>query len=218
MANEVKLIADSIVYAVQNQKQKLTSILLKNGVVVPSGTSDAELIMLVSDVFKKSKPFRNDFLNMISSSEYVSSSFEGYSNFTFDEFKIDESLGFKPTNVSTLTGSSILTKDSVLNSVPTLASTSNPLSPKTSFWTTSNIVGLLNKASDTYVATSTNKANIALAEAAKARAEAGMPDNYTGGTSNVNQSKSNTILYVVLAIAGIGILGGAVWYMSKSKK
>lgn len=219
MSKEVNVIADAIVYAVQNQGQKVRGILLKNGVVVPTGTSDAKLILIVSDVFKKSKPFRNEFLKLVATSEYVSSS-ENYSN-AFGDYALP-SYNFKPSINTSLTGASALTNDSVLNSVPTVASDENLWSgtkPSTSFWTTTNIMGLLNKAGDVYTTTSTNKANIALAEAAKARAEAGIVDESGDSNGNIGSSnKSNTILYLILAIVGIGAIGGLVWYSSKSKK
>jgi hypothetical protein len=211
----VNLIADSIVYAVQNQRPSISTILLKNGVIVPSGTSDAKLILLVSDVFKKSKPFQKDFASLMANSEYVSSSnFDGYSNY-FGDYSVDNIDFSLPKSSSTLTSSSVLTKDSVLKSTPAVNST-NSGTPSTSFWTTSNIMGLFNKAADTYVSTSTDKANIALANAAQARANAGIVDD-TSGTLQP-PPKSNTALYVTLSIVAIAAIGGFIWYKNKSKK
>lgn len=212
MSKDVNLIADSIVYAVQNKKQEVTRLLLINGVVVPSGTSDAKLIVLVSDVFKKSKPFRNGFISLIGSTEYVSSSFDGYSNaagYDFSNFQIEMSP-------QTFAPNSVLTRPSVLNSNPAV-STANPVSASApSFWSTSNLMGLLNKAADTYTTVSTNQANTALANAATARANSGITDSPVANAQIVKESNSTT--YVLLAIVAIGVIGGIVWYASKSKK
>jgi len=183
--NHVNLIADSIVYAVQNQKPKVTAILLKNGVVVPNGTSDANLILLVSDVLKKSNPFRNDFINLVANTEYVSSSFSGYSNAEGNPEVLPQ--GSEP-----------------------------PKPASTSFWTTANLTALLNKAADTYSTVSTNKANTALANAATVRAQTGTGTPEVVATAA--STKSNTTLYVVLAVVAIGAIGGFIWYNNKSKK
>jgi cobalamin biosynthesis Mg chelatase CobN len=187
--NHVNLIADSIVYAVQNEKAKLTAILLKNGVVVPSGTSDANLILLVSEVLKKSNPFRNDFINLIASNEYVSSNFSNFSSY------------------SNAAGE--------LNVLP--EGNEPPAKPaSTSFWTTANLTALLNKAADTYSTVSTNQANTALANAATVRAQTGATDSPVAAVAA--PKSSNTTLYIILGIIAVGAIGGFIWYKNNSKK
>jgi len=214
----VNLIADSIVYAVQNQKPKLTAILLKNGVVIPTGTKDSILILLVSDVFKKSKPFRNDFLDLISKTEYVSSSsFDGYSNatgFEASDFYVPEEVLFAP---NVFTTNSPLTTPSILNTTSTTPASSQAPASSTSFWSTNNLMGLFNKAADTYATISTNQANTALANAATVRAQTGATDGTSTGLSSAPIAKSNTTMYLIIAVVAIGAIGGIIWY-NKSKK
>ena len=211
MSKEVNLIADTIVYAVQNQKSQVLALLLKNGVVVPTGTSDAKIIVAVSDTFKKSKPFRKEFINLIGKTEFVSSSsFSGYANATglvYDtSFDASEPL-FTTTNTPTTT--------------PTTTPTATK-APSTSFWSTENIMSLINKGADVYTATTTNQANTALANAAAARANAGIVDTTvttSNDSSNANVNKgSNTVTYVVVGVLGVALVGGLIWYFTKSKK
>jgi hypothetical protein len=211
MSKEVNLIADTIVYAVQNQKSQVLALLLKNGVVVPTGTSDAKIIVAVSDTFKKSKPFRKEFINLIGKTEFVSSSsFSGYANATglvYDtSFDASEPL-FTTTNTPTTT--------------PTTTPTATK-APSTSFWSTENIMSLINKGADVYTATTTNQANTALANAAAARANAGIVDTTvttSTDSSNANVNKgSNTVTYVVVGVLGVALVGGLIWYFTKSKK
>ena len=216
MSKDVNLIADTIVYAVQNQKPKVTQLLLINGVVVPSGTSDAKLILLVSDVFQKSKPFRDGFISLIGNTEYISSSFDGYSN-AFGDYGIDP-IDFTYKAPASLTTSSPLTSTSVLNSNPAVSTANSGSASAPSFWSTSNLMGLLNKAADTYTTVSTNKANTALANAATVRAQNGIVDGGAvspAAAAAAAASKGNTTLYVILAVVAIGAIGGFVWYKSK---
>jgi uncharacterized membrane protein YuzA (DUF378 family) len=220
MNKEVNLIADAIVYAVQNQKSQVLGLLLKNGVIIPTGTSDAKIIVAVSDTFKKSKPFRKEFINLISQTEYVSSSsFDGYANvvgnngFTYDA-SFDPITSIFGTNTTTTT----------TNTKPKTTS-ADTKSASTSFWSTENIMSLINKGADVYTATTTNQANTALANAAKARAEAGITDSASTekdstGTNNDNKKTTETspVVYVVVGIAGVALVGGLIWYFTKSKK
>lgn len=203
MDKQVNLIADTIVYAVQNQKSQVLGLLLKNGVVVPSGTSDAKIIVAVSDTFKKSKPFRKEFVDLIGKSEYVSSgSFDGYANangFVYD-------TTFDPT-------------DPLFGSLQTtVAPKATTTAPKTSFWSSENIMALINKGADVYTTTTTNQANKALADAATARAQAGIVDVSSNSNVPTNQNTgSNTAVYVVVGVVGIALVGGLIWYFTKPK-
>jgi hypothetical protein len=213
MSKEVNLIADAIVYAVQNQKSQVLGLLLKNGVVIPTGTSDAKIIVAVSDTFKKSKPFRKEFISLIGKTEYVSSSsFSGYANATglvYDtSFDASEPL-FTTTNTPTTTP------------IASTASTATK-APSTSFWSTENIMSLINKGADVYTATTTNQANTALANAATARANAGIADTGVSTSADVASPSavagSNTMTYVVVGVIGVALVGGLIWYFTKSKK
>lgn len=209
MDKEVNLIADTIVYAVQNQKSQVLGLLLKNGVVVPTGTSDAKIIVAVSDTFKKSKPFRKEFIDLIGKSEFVSSSsFDGYAN--VNGFNYDSS--FDPTDP--------LFK-SLSSKVPSTTTTkpASSTAQKTSFWSTDNIMALINKGADVYTTTTTNQANIALANSAKARAEAGIVDSGVNNSGALDKEKTgdNTVTYVVVGVVGIALVGGLIWYFTKAK-
>ena len=212
MDKEVNLIADTIVYAVQNQKSQVLGLLLKNGVVVPSGTSDAKIIVAVSDTFKKSKPFRKEFIDLIGKSEYVSSgSFDGYAN----AYGYSNAYGFEYDK--TFDPTDPLFK-SLQTTVPQKATTTASTAPKSSFWSSENIMALINKGADVYTVSTTNQANKALADAATARAQAGIVDVNSGSNVSTNQNTgSNTAVYVVVGVVGIALVGGLIWYFTKPK-
>jgi hypothetical protein len=211
MDKEVNLIADTIVYAVQNQKSQVLGLLLKNGVVVPSGTSDAKIIVAVSDTFKKSKPFRKSFIDLIGKSEYVSSgSFDGYAN--VNGFEYDKNFNPDPlfSSLQTIVPAKTTTK----------TDSAKPKASSSSFWSAENIMALINKGADVYTTTTTNQANKALADAATARANAGIVDvtNDTSKDKKDTDTDSNTVTYVVVGLVGVALIGGLIWYFTKAKE
>ena len=55
MSKNVDLGANVLVNVVQNSKSEVLALLLRNGVVAPSGSSDVQVAQLVTDLLKKSK-------------------------------------------------------------------------------------------------------------------------------------------------------------------
>lgn len=201
MNDDVNLVAQVIVSGVANDKAKVYALLLKNGVVLPQNTSDDDMAKVVSELLKKSKPFRKDFSDYVSNTQKSYSNMSGYSNangFSYDP--IDFS---KP----------------IFSSSTTPASTPASTTTKSSFWSTDNLSGLFNKGLDAYLQLDANATNKKLADASIARSQAG-GDVSTTVDSNGNAvvPSSNTTLYVILGVLGIAVVGGAIWYMSKSKK
>jgi hypothetical protein len=61
--------AYAIMYVVQNQKNQVVSLLLKNGVVVPSNARDIQIALVVTNLLKQSSSFYNDFVPLLLNEE-----------------------------------------------------------------------------------------------------------------------------------------------------
>lgn len=243
MQKHVDLIADSIVSAVQNQREKVKVLLLKNGVVIPTGTSDAQMIIATSNTFKKSKPFRKEFIALAVNDQYISgnavnqySNFTGPNGFSYDSsfnpssslfdssssnvdssFDVSSGISTKPYDFSAALKNT--PSGTVMTKKDTPASTGGS---STSFWTTANLMALFNKAGDVYTTAKTSEANVALAKAAEARANAGIQDTGAGASTldadpNKKKTTDNTVTYVVVGVLSIALIGGMIWYFNKKK-
>jgi hypothetical protein len=71
MSKNASLGAYGIMYVVKNRKSEVIALLLKNGVVVPSGASDMTIALAVTDLLKVSKSFYNEFSKLLVSQEVV---------------------------------------------------------------------------------------------------------------------------------------------------
>jgi hypothetical protein len=61
--------AYALMYVVKNKKYQVLSLLLKNGVVVPSNASDIQIALTVTNLLKISTSFYNDFLPLLMNEE-----------------------------------------------------------------------------------------------------------------------------------------------------
>jgi hypothetical protein len=63
--------AYAIMYVVKNKKSQVLSLLLKNGVIVPSYASDIQIALLVTNLLKVSESFYRDFSALLLTQETV---------------------------------------------------------------------------------------------------------------------------------------------------
>lgn len=68
--------------AVGTRRSEVEALLIRSGVIVPEGASDAQVIRIVFMAIADSKGFRADFGQFLNDSY---SNMAGYSNFTFDQ-------------------------------------------------------------------------------------------------------------------------------------
>ena len=130
MSKNASLGAYGVMYVVQNKRSQVVSLLLKNGVVVPSTASDMQLALLVTDLLKVSKSFYQDFSALLLNQDTIigmSSNMSGsYANvggegvgYTFGGSSSgfnDPVLGFDPTKFTTPTKTTKTTKTSTSGS------------------------------------------------------------------------------------------------------
>ena len=66
--------AYAIMYVVQNKKNEVFSLLLKNGVVVPSNATDIQVALVVTNLLKISSSFYDDFVPLLLDEETLTGS------------------------------------------------------------------------------------------------------------------------------------------------
>jgi hypothetical protein len=113
--------AYAIMYVVRNKKSEVLSLLLKNGVVVPSNAQDVQVAFVVTNLLKVSDSFYNEFSELLLDEETVNGVFSNmsgsYMNFTGD------SAYCKNTANKTESSYKILCKDYVDTSASSITST-----------------------------------------------------------------------------------------------
>jgi hypothetical protein len=72
MNTNASLGAYGIMYVVKNRKSDVLSLLLKNGVVVPSNASDMTIALAVTNLLKVSKSFYLEFTKLLISEDTIS--------------------------------------------------------------------------------------------------------------------------------------------------
>lgn len=210
MNEEANLGASMIVYAISQRREEVIDLLLRNGIVAPSGLTDFQLSQVVAELLKTSKNFKDEFMMFLIDTGVLedSVSMSGYSNvngYDFSKYNTNFDFDFlKKDNIKTTTSTDKTT------------TTDKSKDPKTGF-TLDKALGLLDKGLNAFITLDTNKTNRALANASVVTAQ-------TGGGSVSDETKddkpekdSNTTLYVVLAILGIAVVGGGIWFAVKNK-
>jgi hypothetical protein len=71
--------AYAIMYVVRNKKSEVLSLLLKNGVVVPSNAQDVQVAFVVTNLLKISDSFYNEFSELLLDEETVNGVFSNMS-------------------------------------------------------------------------------------------------------------------------------------------
>jgi len=86
--------------AVGTRRNEVEALLIRSGVIVPEGASDAQVIRIVFMAIADSKGFRADFGQFLNDS-YSNMAGMGYSNFTFDQAEGNTYTGGGSENFST---------------------------------------------------------------------------------------------------------------------
>ena len=204
MSKNASLGAYGILYVIQTKRAEVISLLLKNGVVVPSNPTDMQLALLVTNLLKVSKSFYKDFSALLLSQSTVagmSVNMSGsYSNVVGDGQVFDLSVfqGGTPTT-----------------STSTTSNTSTPTKPAstTPNWLNQGL-GLLQTGFQGYLQLDDNKTKRALADASvqlsanQQASESSLPVVKTG---------MSTGAIVGLSLLGVTIVGLVIYVIAKKK-
>jgi hypothetical protein len=209
MNEEANLGASMIVYAISQRREEVIDLLLRNGIVAPSGLTDFQLSQVVAELLKTSKNFKDEFMMFLIDTGVLedSVSMSGYSNYT----------GFEPDKYN-IFPESLFSKDKTTTTTSKDKTTTDDKSkdPKTGF-TLDKALSLVDKGLNALITFDTNKTNRALADASIKNAEAGGGSVSDENKDDKPEKDSNTTLYVVLAILGIAVVGGGIWFAVKNK-
>ena len=193
LEKESQLGAHAVMWAVMNKPQEVEGLLLRNGIQA-TGASLEETVVVA---LKNSKPFRVDFLEMTSQYPEWAMSYMA----SMDDF-VNSSGRIADTSLNLTTA---------IN-----AGETNSGTPRKSWFTADNIQSTLNTALNAFLTLDKNKTDRALAGASK---DVAMYNAQTGGTTGggIPPAKSNTTLYVVLGLVGLGLVGGIIYLATKKR-
>jgi len=210
MAQKSDVGALSIMFLVTHKRSEVVALLLKYGVVVPSNSTPTTIALMVTNLLKTSRQFNADwraFMTNNASSMFASA--DGvFANATGSAFNIDPSVFTLPSGGSIAPSGTTPTPSS---------STSSSGTPK---WLQTGL-DTLTQGLNAYLQIDNNKTKVALANASVQVAQTGATIDPTTGLPSSSYApapkSSNTTLYVVLGIVGIGVVGLLV-YMANKKK
>lgn len=211
--------ATSVMFVVMKKRAKLLALLTKNGVKYPANATDIQLALIVTSLLKTSKSFRKEFEQLVTEEDVIVGVFSGmdgaYSNFTFDFQTFDKNpFETKPAPPSPPFGGS-KAKPYDLNLVK-----STDVKPKEKGkFSFGDALGLLQTGFAGYLALDDNKTKKALADASvqikQSDVELGKLGIYEGGTPPPKGLSTGAIIGI--SIAGILVVGGAIYFAMKNK-
>ena len=208
--------ATSVMYVVMKKRAKLLALLTKNGVKYPVNATDMQLALIVTNLLKTSKSFRIEFNQLLSEPEVIESVLIGmdgfYSNFVFDTKQFDLELFSKPD--TTTTGKPVKPYNLTFPK-----STDAETTPKKKF-SFADALGLLQTGFQGYLDLDENKTQKALAEASVQIKQSDVQLAELGVLPSGNIPKKDglsTGAIIGLSIAGILVIGGAIYFATKNK-
>jgi hypothetical protein len=197
MSKNASLGAYGIMYVVKNKKSEIIALLLKNGVVVPSGASDMTIALLVTNLLKVSKSFYKDFSALLLNqttiagmSSNMSGSYANAGGIVNQNFDLSEYLSTDTT--------------------PSTPSTPPKSSPS---WLNQGLQ-LLQTGFQGYLQLDDNKTKRALADASVQISN----DEITKETTKTpDDTKMSTGAIVGLSLLGITVVGLVIYVITKNK-
>lgn len=199
MTSNTNLGAYGIMYVIENKKNQVISLLLKNGVVIPSNATNINLALTVTNLLKSSKSFYNDFSKLLLNQDVVagmSNNMGGsYSNvdggFNFSKYEIDPS----PFSTST----------------PSTTNTTNT-STKNSSWLNQGL-NILQTGFQGYLQLDDNKTKRALADASVQITDSGQSNS----NNTLPSTGMSTGAIIGLSLLAISVVGAIAYVIIKKK-
>jgi len=209
--------ATALLHVIQLKRTEVITLLLKNGVVIPSGATDLEIAMKVTDLCKTSSSFYKEFMKLLLDPAVLANVYagmDGYSN-AGGSFYTPTTFNIGDTTSST-TGFCDKAENKSLAICGGTASTSTPSKKSTtsSSWL-ADALNLAQTGFNGYLQLDTNKTNRALADAS---VNVKSSDVQLAQLGVLPPSKtSNTALYVILGVVGVSVLGLITYLIVKKK-
>lgn len=224
--------AFTLMLLVKNYRSQMIALLLKNGVAVPSGASDKQIINLMANLLKISKSFYKDIMLFLQNPKVINS-IAGDLSQNAQYFRADGFAGKRTGNAQYFRADGFMNYTGDRFGIPDFSTNPNidnededtDTPPKKGgFWANLNLGDLLTKGVDTLVALDKNKTDRAIADA---RNRAGLPpldeETYTDDDGVVKKKTPDdegisTTTIVVLSLVGIAVIGTIIYFVTRPKK
>lgn len=198
MTSKENIGAYGVMYVVTNKKNKVISLLLKNGVVVPSNATDIQIALLVTNLLKISKSFYKEFSELLLSADVVSAmslnmsgSYANATGFNFNDYTLP-------------------TFDFVTSTPSTTPTKSTATNTSSSSWLNQGL-GILQTGFQGYLQLDDNKTKRELANASVQISETKPTENI------IVKDGMSTGAIVGLSLLGVAIVGAIAYFIIKKK-
>jgi len=217
--------AFTLMLLIKNYRSQMIALLLKNGVAVPSGASDKQILNLMANLLKISKSFYKDIMLFLQNPKVLNNlagefsqnaqyfRADGYLNYTKgrDRFSFDD-ISFRP-------------EDEDENGDETTETTETTKTPKKGFFSGLNLGELIKDGLGAFVTLDSNRTDRIIAEARK---KSGLPpldvETYTDEDGVVKKKERpddegiSATTIVVLSLVGIAVIGTIIYFVTRPKK
>lgn len=208
MKSKADLEAYAIMYVVKYKKGDVIGLLLKNGVVVPSNANDMQVALVVTEMLKKSKSFKEDFTKLVQNKEVVSgltSNMSGAYSYMGGAYSNANGFVYEPIDFGTSVFGTSAPKSTTSSATP---STSTNTEKTISAFEKYLLLGQGLFSDYASMKEAEAKAKLANASVELAKVE------QNSGANNSGKFSSTTV-YVVLGLVGLGMLGFLTYKLSK---
>jgi hypothetical protein len=231
MAQSAQTGAFTLMLLVQNYRSQMVALLLKNGITVPSGASDKQIVQIMVNLLKISKSFYKDIMLFLKNPKVINNIGGAFSQ-NAEYFRADGFAGKKQGNAQYFRADGFMNYTGDKFGIPDFSTNPNidnededtDTPKKGGFWSNLNLGDLLTKGVDTLVTLDKNKTDRAIADA---RAKAGLPplveETYVDEDGVVKKKtpddeKMSTTTIVVLSLVGIAVIGTIIYFVTRPKK
>jgi hypothetical protein len=230
--------AFTLMLLIKNYRSQMIALLLKNGVAVPSGASDKQILNLMANLLKISKSFYRDIMLFLQNPKVLNNlagefsqnaqyfradGFAGKKQGNAQYFRADGYLNYtKGRDRFSFDDISLRPEDEDENGVETTETTKTP---KKGFFSGLNLGELIKDGLGAFVTLDSNRTDRIIAEARK---NAGLPpldeETYTDEDGVVKKKERpddegiSATTIVVLSLVGIAVIGTIIYFVTRPKK
>lgn len=206
MNENANLGAYGIMYVVQNKKNEVLSLLLKNGVVVPSNATDIQVALVVTNLLKASKSFYKEFIPLLLNQETVYAMSSNMSGSYANAGGNADFCGNTANKESSPSSYKLLCGDS------SATNTSSSTSKDSTSWLNQGL-GLLQTGFQGFLQLDDNKTKRKLADASVQISN----DEVTKGETPPTKKGLSTGAIVGLSVLGVSVVGLVVYLIAKKQ-
>lgn len=220
MAQSAQTGAFTLMILVKNYRSQMIALLLKNGVAVPSGASDKQIIDMMASLLKISKSFYKDIMLFLQNPKVINS-IAGDLSQNAQYFRADGFAGKRTGNAQYFRADGFMSSDGGEDG---FTDTSQNPPKKAGFLSGLNLADILKDGLSAFTALDKNKTDRAIAEA---RAKAGLPplveETFVDEDGVVKKKESpddegiSTTTIVVLSLVGIAVIGTIIYFVTRPK-